>query len=72
MGRRNASKYYGCHRLTQTYRRFILMTSFLIQGLCTDLAVVILVGLFDGINRVIPAYLEQQRRDELIHRGFIL
>jgi formate hydrogenlyase subunit 4 len=48
------------------------MTSFLIQGLCTDLAVVILVGLFDGINRVLPAYLEQQRRDELIRRGFIL
>ena len=48
------------------------MTSILAQGFHTDLAIIILVGLFDGINRVLPAYLEQQRRVELIRRGFIL
>ncbi|QIN96742.1 hypothetical protein [Synechococcus phage S-N03] len=48
------------------------MTSFIAQGFHTDLAIVILVGLFDGINRVLPAYLEQLDRDELTRRGFIL
>lgn len=48
------------------------MTSILAQAFHTDLAIVILVGLFDGVYRVLPAYLEQRQRDELIRQGFIL
>ena len=48
------------------------MTSFLAQGLHTDLAILLLVCLFDGIYRVLPAYLEALDRDELIRRGFNL
>ena len=48
---------------------------FLIQGLLTDLSIIILVGLFDGINRLTSRTTltaEQERRDDLIRRGYIL
>ncbi|WNL50947.1 hypothetical protein SCREM2_gp28 [Synechococcus phage S-CREM2] len=38
----------------------------------TVLAVGILVGLFDGVNRLFSRSDEHARRDELIRRGYIL
>lgn len=51
------------------------MSEFLTQGLLTDLSIVILVGLFDGIYRLLGTNsltAEQQRRDDYIRRGYIL
>jgi vacuolar-type H+-ATPase catalytic subunit A/Vma1 len=48
------------------------MPDFLIQGLLTDLSIALLVGLFDGINREFTRIGEQQRRDDLIRRGYTL
>lgn len=38
----------------------------------TVLAIAILVGLFDGVDREFTRVTEQERRDDLTRRGFIL
>ena len=53
---------------SQTYHyAFLFMILF-----HTVLAVGILVGFFDGVNRVFSRNLEHARRDDLIRRGYIL
>ena len=50
------------------------MIQFLQQGLLTDLSIVILVGIFDGIYRLTGGGQteEETRREDLIRRGYIL
>ena len=51
------------------------MPEFLVRGLLTDLSIVLLVGLFDGIYRLTSdgrPDCEQERRDDLIRRGYVL
>ena len=50
------------------------MIQFLQQGLLTDLSIVILVGVADGIYRITGGgqTAEEARRDDLIRRGYIL
>ena len=51
------------------------MPEFLTQGLLTDLSIVLLVGLFDGIYRLTSggrSTREEDRRDDLTRRGYIL
>ena len=51
------------------------MLDLLVRGLLTDLSIVILVGIFDGIYRITSRgtlTAEQERRDDLIRRGYIL
>ena len=38
----------------------------------TVLAIAILVGLFDGVDREFTRVSEQENRDDLIRRGYIL
>lgn len=49
--------------------------TFLQLGLLTDLSIVILVGIFDGIDRLgarSRVSLEQDRREDYIRRGYTL
>ena len=49
-----------------------MMPDFLIQGLLCDLSIVLLVGLFDGINREFTRVAEIERREDLYRRGYIV
>lgn len=48
------------------------MTSILAQGFHTDLAIFILVGLFDGIRREFDRYYAIKEREDLHRRGYIV
>ena len=61
------------YRDPQTHRYVpTLMPDFIIQGLLCDLSIVLLVGLFDGIDREFTRRTEIARREDLIRRGYIL
>ena len=51
------------------------MTSLLAQGFHTDLAILLLVLFFEGIDRIGSRYRttkEEDKREEMIRRGYIL
>ena len=48
------------------------MPDFLIQGALCDLSIVLLVGLFDGVNRVFSRTDTIANYEELTRRGFIV